>query len=258
MIKNKNIDPNAAIAASKIAAGSLSGFTLASPVLSGSVTGTYTLAGTPTITAPAISACAITGTTTIGNGCTLTTPAIAGMAVTGTSTIGNGCTLTTPAIAGATITGTVTVADGATLTTPIITSIKDTAGVVRQMHNATAKTITDGAATSLFSVALTAGNVCGGVVHFMVHATDATDHQVIAGVATYSAENKAGTIVGNLTYDSANESKSVSSGTLTLSFTDTDDTNVATFKLQPTGSLTETTYTVTYSVFPLRGAVTIL
>ena len=180
-----------------------------------------------------------------------------GVSATNTATLTNK-TLTAPTITAPVVTGAMTVADGATLTTPIITSIKDTAGVVRSLFNATAKTIIDGAATSLFSVALTAGQVIGGTVHFMVHATDATDHQVISGIATYSAENKAGTIVGVMTYVSANEAKSVSSGTLTLAFTDTDDTNVCTFKLEPTGSLTETTYTITYSVFPLRGAVTIL
>lgn len=67
MIKNKNIAPDAAIAGSKIS-GTLTGNTLASPVLSGSVTGTYTLAGTPTITAPAITAPTITGASSISGG----------------------------------------------------------------------------------------------------------------------------------------------------------------------------------------------
>lgn len=241
MIKDKNIDPAANISSSKVSS-TLSGKTLTSA----------------TLTAPTITSPTITGTTSIGTGATLTAPAIVGATITGTVTVANGATLTTPAITAPAITGATTVGDGATLTTPIITGIKDTAGVVRQVHNATAKTIADGSPTSLFSVALTAGQVIGGVMHFMVHASDATDHQVISGIATYSAENKAGTIVRAITYVAANEAKSVSSGTLTLAFTATDDTNVATFKLQPTGSLTESTYTITYSVFPLRGAVTIL
>ena len=212
------------------------------------------------VAAPATASDTLVGTTstqTLTNK-TLTAPIMTAVAITGTSTIGAGMTVTSPALTAPTVTGAMTVADGATLTTPIITSIKDTAGVVRQTHNATAKTIVDGSATSLFSVALTAGQVIGGTMDFMVHASDATDHQVIAGVATYSAENKAGVIVRTITYDAANEAKAVSAGTLTLAFTATDDTNVATFKLQPTGSLTETTYTITYSLFPLRGVVTIL
>lgn len=144
------------------------------------------------------------------------------------------------------------------LTTPGVAVINDTAGVNRIIPNATAKTIVDGSATALFEVACAAGAVVGGLVAFLVKASDGTDHQAISGIATYSAENKAGTIVGLMTYDAANEAKSVSAGTLTLAFTDTDDTNKATFKVQPTGSLTETIYTITYTVFPLAGTVTIL
>lgn len=127
--------------------------TLTAPVLGGSVTGTYTLAGTPTITAPTITApvisgaatiatgstitapaivgATITGTVTVANGCTLTTPAIAGAAITGTVTVANGCTLTTPAIAGAAITGTVTIANGSTITTPAIVGATLTGAIVR-------------------------------------------------------------------------------------------------------------------------------
>ena len=50
MIKNKNIDPNAAIDASKLAAGSLTGFTLVAPVISGAAT----VADGATLTTPII------------------------------------------------------------------------------------------------------------------------------------------------------------------------------------------------------------
>ncbi len=145
-----------------------------------------------------------------------------------------------------------------TLTAPTIGVLNDSAGVNRLIANATAKTIVDGSATSLFEVPIAAAGYAAGTVHFAVFASDATDHQVISGILTYSGENKAGTIVRAATYVAANEAKSVSSGTLTLSFTATDDTNKMTVKLQPTGSLTETTYTVVYTVVPLKGAVTIL
>ncbi len=77
------------------------------PVFAGSVTGTYTLAGTPTITAPTINAYTITGTGTIGNGCTLTTPAISGATISGTVTVANGATLTTPLVTAGTGIGTI-------------------------------------------------------------------------------------------------------------------------------------------------------
>lgn len=130
--------------------------------------------------------------------------------------------------------------------------------VNRMIFNKTAKTIVDGAATSLFEVAIAAGAAASGTIDFSVFASDGTDHQVISGIATYSGVNKAGTITRTVTYATANEAKAVSAGTITLAFTATDDTNKMTVKLQPTGSLTETSYSVIYTVTPLRGTVTIL
>lgn len=144
------------------------------------------------------------------------------------------------------------------LTTPKVAVITDTAGANRAVFNVTAKTIVDGSATSLFEVAIAAAGYAAGTVHFAVFDSDATDHQVISGILTYSGVNKAGTLTKTATYVAANEAKSVSSGTLTLSFTTTDDTNKMTVKLQPTGSLTETIYTIFYTVFPLVGTVVIL
>lgn len=153
-----------------------------------------------------------------------------------------------------------------TLTAPTIAAptgvatIADTAGTVRVLPNAAAKTIADGAATALFSVAVAAGAGIGGSGTFLVRATDGTDFQTIAGIFTYSAEAKLTVVVGAITYVAANEAKSVSAGTLTLAFTaDVSVANVVTYKLQPTGSLTETApYTVEYTLFPVRGVVTIL
>jgi hypothetical protein len=137
-------------------------------------------------------------------------------------------------------------------------NIQDTGGVNRAVFNPTAKTIVDGSATSLFEVAIAAGGYAGGVVHFVIFAGDGTDVQADAGIVTYSGVNKAGTITRAATYVAANEAKSVSTGTLTQAWTATDDTNKMTVKVQPTGSLTETTYTIVYTVFPLIGTVTIL
>jgi hypothetical protein len=129
----------------------------------------------------------------------------------------------------------------------------------RFIANAAAKTIVDGSATSLFEVTCPSGTMCGGFIDFLVRASNGTDHQAIAGRAAFSAVNKAGTITATVTYTTAPEAKAVSSGTLTLSFTIVDSTEKVTVKVQPTGSLTETTpYTIEYNVQPIRGAVTIL
>ena len=106
MIKNKNIDPDAAIAVTKISGGV-------------STTNTATLTN-KTLTAPTITSPTITGTATIGNGMTITTPVLSG-AVTGTYELAGTPTITAPTITAPVITGAMTVADGATLTTPVIT-----------------------------------------------------------------------------------------------------------------------------------------
>jgi hypothetical protein len=169
--------------------------------------------------------------------------------------IGTGAAIVAPAITGATTIGT-----GATITTPVIASTLDANNTARTILNPTAKTIVDGSATSLFSVAVAASTMIGGMGNFLVRASDGTDFQTISGIFTYSAEAKATVVVGAITYVAANEAKSVSAGTLTLAFTaDVSVANVVTYKLQPTGSLTETTpYTVEYTLFPIRGVVTIL
>lgn len=139
--------------------------------------------------------------------------------------------------------------------------LTDSGATNRLVLNPTAKTIVDGSATALFSVAVPAGPAAvGGAAFFLVRASDGTEMQVDAGIFTYSAETKATVVVGTITYATASEAKAVSSGTLTLAFTaDVSVANVVTYKLQPTGSLTETTpYTIEYTLFPIRGAVTIL
>jgi hypothetical protein len=168
-------------------------------------------------------------------------------------------TLTAPTITSPTVTG--TVAGAATYTTPKIAEIDDTAGTNRALFNATAKTIVDGSATGLFSVAVPAGPAAvGGSFVFLVRASDGTEIQAISGIATYSGVAKTTTVIGTVTYVTANEAKAVSSGTLTLAFTaDVSVASVLTIKVQPTGSLTETTpYTIEYTMLPVRGVVTIL
>src|SRR5258706_9431792 len=103
----------------------------------------------------------------------------------------------------------VVLADGAS-------GLTDAAGTVKLLPNSVAKTIVDGSATSLFSVAVAASTMIGGAGFFLVRASDGTDFQADAGMFTYSAEAKATVVVGAITYVAANEAKSVSAGTLTL------------------------------------------
>lgn len=137
--------------------------------------------------------------------------------------------------------------------------LQDANGQVRVYPNPTTKTIVDGSATSLFDYAVASGAASAGVCFYQVFASDGTDHQTMGGMISYSAVNKAGTVTASaIGYATGNDSKSVSSGTLTLAWTNVAGTLKATVKLQPTGSLTETTYWVSYTVFPISGAVTIL
>lgn len=135
--------------------------------------------------------------------------------------------------------------------------IQDSAGVGRVVLSS-AKTIVDGAATTLFTVPIAAGASVGGTVSFHAFASDGTDHQAIQGILNYASVNKAGTLTNTITYVTANEAKAVSAGTITLSFTAAEDTaDVLSIKVQPTGSLTETSYNITFTVLPAKGEVTL-
>ena len=83
--------------------------TYASPVLSGTVTGTYSLAGTPTITAAILSG-TFTGTYTLAGTPTITAPILSGT-VTGTYTLGGTPTIASPTISSPTFTGTWSIMD---------------------------------------------------------------------------------------------------------------------------------------------------
>lgn len=135
--------------------------------------------------------------------------------------------------------------------------VQDSAGLGRVVLSS-AKTIVDSSATTLFTVPIAAGASVGGMISFHVFATDGTDHQALQGVANYASVNKAGTLTSTITYTTAPEAKAVSAGTLTLSFTMAEDTaDVVSIKLEPTGSLTETTYNVVFTVLPAKGEVTL-
>lgn len=118
---------------------------------------------------------------------------------------------------------------------------------------APAKTIVDGSATSLANIYTPTGTVSGGFFTYTVLASDGTDFQSLSGLVTYAAVNKAGALTLTITEVAANQAKAVSAGTLTLAWTfvANADNSGGIIKLQPTGSLTETVYTVTATYNPV-------
>ena len=97
--------PTTGTLVTRTATETLTNKTITAPVLSGSITGTYTLAGTPTISSPALSG-TVTGTYTLAGTPTISSPALSGT-VTGTYTLAGTPTITGPTISDPTITGVV-------------------------------------------------------------------------------------------------------------------------------------------------------
>jgi hypothetical protein len=144
------------------------------------------------------------------------------------------------------------------LTNLAASSLSAADGTVRGVLNPTAKAITNASATSLFNVARTANSGAGGTIHYLAFATDGTDYHAISGMVTYAHVDKAGTGTFTITEVAGNQAKALSNaGTYTLAWTYVTGTNIGTVKLQPTTSLTATTHTVMYTVFPIGAAITV-
>lgn len=92
------------------------------------------------------------------------------------------------------------------------------------------KTITEDVASDLFSIDIATGTSCGGTINWSTANTDGTEFQIMAGLTTYAAFNKAGTIYSSITENVSNEAKILSSGTLTNTFQ--TDASGTTFKIQ--------------------------
>lgn len=147
---------------------------------------------------------------------------------------------------------------GGTYASPALTGpVADALGVNRIVLNPTSKTIANGSATALFNVTRANNIAAAGVIFYQVVASDGTDYQTIMGMVTYSHVDKAGTGTFTITEVAGNQAKAVSTGTYTLSWTYVTGTGVGIVKLQPTTSLTATVHTVTYTVLPIAGAITI-
>lgn len=136
--------------------------------------------------------------------------------------------------------------------------LTDPAGTPKLVFNQTVKAIANGSATSLFTVARANNVAAGGQILYHAVATDGTDYQAIFGVVTYAHVDKAGTGTFTITDDAGNVAKAVSTGTYTLAWTYVTGTAIGTVKLQPTTSLTATVHTVSYTVVPMAGTITIL
>lgn len=119
-------------------------------------------------------------------------------------------------------------------------------------------TIANGVATSLFTVLIGTTAHIGGAFFYTIRCDDGTDYQSMTGMVTYAACSKAGTQTLTITTAAANDSKAVSAGTLTVAFTFVAGTGLGTVKVQPTTSLTATTFTIMLHLMPMPGIVTVV
>jgi hypothetical protein len=100
------------------------------------------------------------------------------------------------------------------------------------------KSITDGSATTLVSLALAAGSTIGGILQYTIEVTDGTDYQVETGQVFVSGYNKGG--VFGVTATEANSQQNVSSGTLTTTWA-ISSANPAVVSINADTSLTAST-----------------
>ena len=132
-------------------------------------------------------------------------------------------------------------------------------GIVKFQPVTGTKTVVSGAAYAAFTTQVPALGGCGGFVFWSSIYINATDIQVDTFHTTYSVVNKGGTLTLTHTYVTAEEAKAVSTGTLTFTATATDSTGgLATFNITPTSNMTPLTLQLSFTIFPLIGAVIVL
>ncbi len=108
------------------------------------------------------------------------------------------------------------------------------------------KTLTDGATTSLYEIALPTLTGAGGVIKASVFATDGTDVQTRSQIVRYSAVNKAGTYATEIVVES--EAASASAGTLTGTWSVLNGTDKVTIQFNGNSSLTTTSIYIHYTI----------
>ncbi len=108
------------------------------------------------------------------------------------------------------------------------------------------KTLTNGATTSLFEVALTTLLFAGGTIIYTAHAADAGAVEVEAGTVSYATTNNGG--VYDVTFTTQDAAQS--GGAPTVSWSGTGAANKITVKVTVSGSmLTPTSVSVRYFLF---------
>jgi hypothetical protein len=126
--------------------------------------------------------------------------------------------------------------------TPLATGTTAQTLVTRQHVEGGFRTLTDGTATTVFTV--TTGNdiSCGGTVFFTVEAADAANQQTVAGSVAFAAADNAAGAGGEACNASliGTNATAATSGTLLVTADATTGTDLCNIRLTATGSLTET------------------
>lgn len=114
--------------------------------------------------------------------------------------------------------------------------------LVAAQHTPNPKLLANNTVTSLIDIALPTLTACGGTIYFTARCTDGTDVQSYSGITSFTAVNKGGvyTITAPTT-DAANDNKSLSSGTLAVTWSVVSGTNKVTLKVNVNSSLTPST-----------------
>lgn len=163
---------------------SLSSKTLVSPILSGTVTGAYTLGGTPTITGATL-------TSPLINTPTITSPTFSGTAI-GTYTLAGTPTFTAPTISNpvfsGSATGTYTLAGSPTIVSPVLSGTLTGTYTVGGTPTVTSPTIT--------TPSVTGGTYSGGTFTTPVLSGSVTGTYNLSGTPTLTAPILSGTLTG--------------------------------------------------------------
>lgn len=116
--------------------------------------------------------------------------------------------------------------------------------MIRAKYSTETITLTD-AATDVIAIDISSGEMTSGKLTYAIRASDGTDHQSAIGEVFFAFVNKGGTITR--TVNKVNETVAVSSGTLSTTWSTTATTSQVTLRVTPSGSLSETTYTLNYN-----------